>query len=63
MVPNIAAPNELPTVRKNVTPEVATPKSRYCTVFSTTRVNTCIDSAMPIPRTSKDTDTRHTGVS
>ena len=43
-------------VRKKVTPDVATPRSRYSTVFCTMIVSTCIDSPMPTPSTSIATD-------
>ena len=52
MVPKTAAPNELPMVRKKVTPDVATPRSRYSTVFWTMIVSTCIDRPIPTPSTS-----------
>jgi len=51
-VPNTAAPKELPMVRKKVTPEVATPRSRYSTVFWTMIVSTCMDRPIPTPSTS-----------
>ena len=53
MEPKIAAPNELPIVRKNVTPEVATPRSVKSTVFCTTRMSTCMLSPIPMPSTSR----------
>ena len=60
--PNIAAPNELPMVRKNVTPEVATPRSSKRAVFCTIRVSTCIEAPMPTPRMSRYSDCNRKGV-
>ena len=61
--PKMAAPNELPMVRKNVTPEVATPRSSNFAVFCTVRISTCMHRPMPVPRTNRYSDWRHTGVS
>ena len=60
--PKIAAPNELPMVRKNVTPEVATPRSAKSTVFCTVRISTCMHKPMPVPSTNRYSDWRHMGV-
>ncbi len=49
-MPKIAAPNELPRVRKNVTPEVATPEVAVVDVFCTMIVSTCMHRPMPAPR-------------
>ena len=64
--PNTATPKELPMERKNVTPEVAAPRSRYCTAFCTTMVSTCITMPRPNPSTNMyasrslgKTDRRH----
>src|SRR5271166_1703133 len=46
--PNIAAPNELPMVRKNVTPEVATPPPRQV-----------VGEVAPQQRTDDSRDTEH----
>src|ERR1700741_2846067 len=54
--PEIAAPNELPIVRKNVTPEVATPRSSKFDVFCTMRTSTCIDNPIPAPKTIRYAD-------
>lgn len=59
MVPNTAVPNELPSVRKNVTPEVAVPNSAYSTVFWTAMVNTCMHRPIPSPSTNMYTDSSH----
>ena len=61
--PKMAAPNELPMVRKNVTPEVATPRSSNFAVFCTVRMSTCMHRPMPVPRVNRYSDWRHTGVS
>ncbi|SIL08336.1 Uncharacterised protein [Mycobacteroides abscessus subsp. abscessus] len=60
--PNMAAPKELPMVRKNVTPDVATPKSSKRAVFCTMRVSTCMDAPMPTPRMNRYSDCRTNGV-
>jgi hypothetical protein len=54
--PNIAAPNELPMVRKNVTPEVATPRSSKFEVFCTMSTSTCMDRPMPAPKMTRKAD-------
>ncbi len=54
--PNIAAPNELPIVRKKVTPDVATPRSSKFDVFCTIRTSTCMHNPMPAPRMNRYTD-------
>ena len=61
--PKIAAPNELPMVRKNVTPEVATPRSVKSTVFCTTSTSTCMLMPMPAPSTSRYSDSTSVDVS
>jgi len=48
--PKIAAPNELPIVRKNVTPDVATPRSSKLDVFCTISTSTCMHDPIPAPR-------------
>ncbi len=48
----MAVPKELPSVRKNVTPEVAEPSSWYATVFCTAIVSTCMARPMPRPSTN-----------
>src|SRR5690349_3191401 len=60
--PNIAAPKELPIVRKNVTPDVATPRSSNLAVFCTTSTSTCMHSPIPDPSTNRYTDCCHVGV-
>ncbi len=52
----MAAPNELPMVRKKLTPEVATPRSSKSDVFCTMSTSTCIDSPMPAPRMNRQSD-------
>ncbi|PQM48415.1 hypothetical protein C1Y40_01380 [Mycobacterium talmoniae] len=49
-------------VRKNVTPEVATPKSSKLEVFCTISTSTCMDNPMPAPSTSRYTDCSSAGV-
>ena len=51
--PKIAAPNELPIVRKNVTPDVATPRSSKLDVFCTISTSTCMHDPMPAPRMNR----------
>jgi hypothetical protein len=51
-VPKTAVPNELPSVRKKVTPDVAVPRSVYSTVFCTAIVSTCMHSPIPVPSTN-----------
>ena len=58
----MAAPKELPMVRKNVTPDVATPRSAKLEVFWTTRMRTCMHKPMPVPRTKRYSDCCHVGV-
>ena len=60
--PKIAAPNELPMVRKNVTPDVATPRSAKLAVFCTISTSTCMHSPIPEPRTNRYTDCCQVGV-
>jgi hypothetical protein len=60
--PKIAAPNELPMVRKNVTPEVATPRSAKLEVFCTIRMSTCMHMPMPVPRMNRYSDCNNIGV-
>lgn len=43
-------------VRKNVTPDVATPRSSKSDVFCTIRIRTCMDSPMPAPRMNRYSD-------
>jgi hypothetical protein len=50
--PNTAAPNELPMVRKNVTPDVATPRSAKSDVFCTISTSTCMHIPIPVPSTN-----------
>ena len=57
--PKMAAPNELPMVRKNVTPDVATPRSAKLEVFCTIRTSTCMHIPMPAPRTNRYSDCSH----
>ncbi|CAM5732253.1 hypothetical protein SMICM304S_11283 [Streptomyces microflavus] len=52
-VPKMATPNEAPMERKNVAPEVATPRSWYETAFCTTRTRTCMTRPSPAPKTKK----------
>ncbi len=40
-------------VRKNVTPEVATPRSAKFDVFCTMSTSTCMHSPMPAPRMNR----------
>lgn len=58
----MAAPKELPMVRKNVTPEVATPRSVKSTVFCTVSTRTCMLNPMPAPRISRSRDCTSTEV-
>jgi hypothetical protein len=51
--PKIAAPNELPIVRKKVTPEVATPRSSKLDVFCTISTSTCMHDPIPAPRMNR----------
>ena len=51
--PKIAAPNELPIVRKNVTPDVATPRSSKLDVFCTISTSTCMHDPIPAPRMNR----------
>lgn len=52
-VPKIATPNEAPMDRKNVAPEVATPRSSYETAFCTISTRTCMTRPRPRPKTKK----------
>ena len=61
--PKMAAPNELPMVRKNVTPEVATPRSEKLTVFCTISTSTCMHRPIPAPSTNRYSDCRSVEVS
>ena len=61
--PKMAAPNELPMVRKKVTPEVATPRSEKLAVFCTVSTSTCMHNPMPVPRMNRYTDCNQVGVS
>jgi len=54
--PKMAAPNELPIVRKKVTPEVATPRSSKPTVFCTIRTRVCMHIPIPAPRMTRNND-------
>ncbi len=49
-------------VRKNVTPDVATPRSAKLEVFCTTSTSTCMHSPMPVPRTNRYSDCCQVGV-
>ena len=49
-------------VRKNVTPEVATPRSAKLEVFWTTSTSTCMHRPMPVPRTNRYSDCCQVGV-
>lgn len=49
-------------VRKNVTPDVATPRSSKSDVFCTIRISTCMDSPMPAPRMNRYSDWITAGV-
>src|SRR3954471_555108 len=60
--PKMAAPKELPIVRKNVTPDVATPRSVKLAVFCTTSTSTCMHSPIPAPSTNRNTDCCQVGV-
>jgi hypothetical protein len=43
--------------RKNVAPEVATPRSAWLTAFCTAMTSTCIEAPMPTPSTNMDSET------
>ena len=49
-------------VRKNVTPDVATPRSSKLDVFCTIRMSTCMHMPMPVPRMNKYNDCSRNGV-
>lgn len=49
-------------VRKNVTPEVATPRSSKRDVFCTVRISTCMHRPMPVPRMNRYSDCSTNGV-
>ena len=49
-------------VRKNVTPDVATPRSAKLEVFCTTSIRTCMHKPMPAPRMNRYTDCCQVGV-
>ena len=49
-------------VRKNVTPDVATPRSAKLDVFCTTRISTCMHRPIPVPRTNRYSDCCQAGV-
>ena len=51
--PKTAAPKELPMVRKNVTPDVATPRSEKLAVLCTMSTRTCMHIPMPVPRMNR----------
>src|SRR3954464_5823384 len=53
MAPNTAAPNDPPSDRKNVTPDVATPRSRYSEVLCTMIVRICMHRPRPTPKTTR----------
>lgn len=50
--PMIATPKELPSVRKRVVAEEATPMSFSSTLFCATSIVICIRKPMPAPRTA-----------
>ncbi len=50
-------------VRKNVTPEVATPRSEKSTVFCTISTSTCMLMPMPAPSTTRYSDCSRVDVS
>ncbi len=50
--PMIATPKELPSVRKRVVEEEATPMSFSSTLFCATSMVICIRKPMPAPRTA-----------
>ena len=60
--PKMAAPKELPMVRKKVTPEVATPRSEKLEVFCTTSTSTCMHSPIPEPSRNRNRDCTTSGV-
>src|SRR3954451_19533293 len=56
MAPNTAAPKDPPNDRKNVTPDVATPRSRYSEVLCTMIVRICMHRPSPTPKTKRYRD-------
>ena len=50
-------------VRKNVTPDVATPRSEKLAVFCTIRMSTCMHMPIPVPRMNRYSDCTSIGVS
>ena len=56
IAPNIAVPNAAPIVRKNVTPDVATPSSPWGTAFCAASTSTWMRQPSPAPRTTMSAD-------